>query len=218
MYSKIQVTGTIEIVTGMHIGGNASFSAIGAVDSPVIKDIKSGLPLLPGSSVKGKMRSLLAKAYNNAVVEPDNDVPRITRLFGSAKTGEVKPSRLIFKDSVLNNEEELRRHDIISITEVKFENNINRQTAVANPRQIERVIRGSKFDLDIIYEAANIDELPEDMETLITGFNLLKYDYIGGSGSRGYGQIKFSDLRADVVVGEVDEDIIDMINDKLENL
>lgn len=202
----------------MHIGGNASFSAIGAVDSPVIKDIKSGLPLLPGSSVKGKMRSLLAKAYNNAVVEPDNDVPRITRLFGSAKTGEVKPSRLIFKDSVLNNEEELRRHDIISITEVKFENNINRQTAVANPRQIERVIRGSKFDLDIIYEAANLDELPEDMETLITGFNLLKYDYIGGSGSRGYGQIKFSDLRADVVVGEVDEDIIDMINDKLENL
>lgn len=72
--------------------------------------------------------------------------------------------------------------------------------------------------MDIIYEAANLDELPEDMETLITGFNLLKYDYIGGSGSRGYGQIKFSDLRADVVVGEVDEDIIDMINDKLENL
>ena len=33
MYSKIKISGVIEVVTGMHIGGSSAFSAIGAVDS-----------------------------------------------------------------------------------------------------------------------------------------------------------------------------------------
>lgn len=49
MYAKIQITGTIEAVTGMHIGGSSAFSAIGAVDSPIIKDIKTNNPMIPGS-------------------------------------------------------------------------------------------------------------------------------------------------------------------------
>lgn len=65
MYAKIQITGTIEAVTGMHIGGSSAFSAIGAVDSPIIKDIKTNNPMIPGSSLKGKMRTLLAKKYNS---------------------------------------------------------------------------------------------------------------------------------------------------------
>ena len=67
MYGKIQITGTIEILTGMHIGGSSAFAAIGAVDAPVIKDVRSGLPMIPGSSLKGKMRSLLAREYDQTV-------------------------------------------------------------------------------------------------------------------------------------------------------
>ena len=74
MYTKIQITGTIEVLTGMHIGGSSAFAAIGAVDSPVIKDVLSGCPMIPGSSLKGKMRTLLAKEYNESVADkPDQD-------------------------------------------------------------------------------------------------------------------------------------------------
>lgn len=85
MYSKIQITGVLETKTGMHIGGSSAFSAIGAVDSPVIKDVRNGKPMVPGSSLKGKIRTLLAKKYNEAVVNPDNDAECIRRVFGSAK-------------------------------------------------------------------------------------------------------------------------------------
>lgn len=61
MYAKIQITGTIEVKTGMHIGGSSAYAAIGAVDSTVIKDVRTGLPMIPGSSLKGKMRTLLAR-------------------------------------------------------------------------------------------------------------------------------------------------------------
>ena len=59
MYAKISITGTITSVTGMHIGGASGFSAIGAIDSAVIRDVRTNLPMIPGSSLKGKMRSLL---------------------------------------------------------------------------------------------------------------------------------------------------------------
>ena len=47
MYAKIQITGKLEVVTGMHIGGSSAFAAIGAVDSPVIKDSRENLPMIP---------------------------------------------------------------------------------------------------------------------------------------------------------------------------
>ena len=75
MYSKIQITGILEVVTGMHIGGSSAFSAIGAVDAPVIKDIRTNRPMIPGSSLKGKMRTLLAKRYNEIIqANPNNSV------------------------------------------------------------------------------------------------------------------------------------------------
>ena len=70
MYAKIQITGTIEVKTGMHIGGSSAFAAIGAVDSPVIKDTRTRMPMIPGSSLKGKVRTLLAKQYNEGVRNP----------------------------------------------------------------------------------------------------------------------------------------------------
>lgn len=213
MYAKIQITGKLEVVTGMHIGGGSAFAAIGAVDSSVIKDTQSKLPMIPGSSLKGKMRTLLAKSYNDRIVEPDNDAPEIIRVFGSAKKGQTHPSRIIVADMIMGNSEELHKKEINSMTEVKFENTISRQTAVANPRQIERVIRGAQFDLDIIYEVEATDEILSDMRLVAEGMKLLQYDYLGGHGSRGYGKVKFNDVCADVVVGDVDDGIMTEVND-----
>ena len=85
------------------------------------------------------MRSLLAKEFNERVVEPNEDHERITRLFGSSKKGNIKRSRLLFSDMVLKNEEELQRCRTSKYDRSKIENSISRATAVANPRQIERV-------------------------------------------------------------------------------
>ena len=213
MYAKIQILGTIEVVTGMHIGGSGAFAAIGAVDSPIIKDVITNLPLIPGSSLKGKMRTLLAKKYNDGIVKIEHDAPCIKRLFGSSKDEEFRHGRLIFSDAIMINREELRERGMQSMTEVKFENTINRVTAVATPRQIERAVRGSKFELNIIYEADDPTAIEEDMKLVQEGLMLLEYDYLGGNGSRGYGKVNFKDISVDCVVGEVDERIMERCND-----
>ena len=217
MLTKIQITGNILVETGMHIGGSTAFAAIGAVDLPVVKDSRTNLPIIPGSSLKGKMRSLLAKEMNSTVVAPDDDCEELARLFGTAKKGNVTPSRLLFSDMSLANEEELRKAGLQSLTEVKFENTINRATAVANPRQIERVVRGSVFNMDIIYnvDSEHEDEVISDIKTLAEGLKLLQYDYLGGNGSRGYGKIVFKNVKAKVLTGFLDDQVINQCNDIL---
>lgn len=216
MYTKIQITGTIEVLTGMHIGGSSAFAAIGAVDSPVIKDVITGYPMIPGSSLKGKMRTLLAKAYNESVANnPNQDCERIKRVFGSAEKDNIRRSRIQISDMILSNADELRNKGLNSKTEVKFENTINRATAVANPRQIERVVRGSEFDLDILYEVDNMDDLYEDIELIADAFKMLHFDYLGGSGSRGYGKVKFTNLHAKAAIGQLDKSVKDKINEIL---
>ena len=76
-----------------------------------------------------------------------------------------------------------------------------RTTAVANPRQIERVVRGAKFPMQLIYEVTNESEMVHDFEILKDGFKLLEYDYLGGSGSRGYGRVKIMDIHVEPVIG-----------------
>lgn len=195
-----------------------SLAAIGAVDSPVVKDVKTNLPMIPGSSLKGKMRSLLAKEFNEQITEPKGDHERISRLFGSSEKNKIKRSRILFSDMVLANEQELREAGLQSMTEVKFENSISRLTAVANPRQIERAVRGSVFGLDLIYEMENEQEFIEDMQTLAEGMKLLQYDYLGGSGSRGYGKIQFNNVHAEGVIGNVDNILIDKCNEILKEV
>lgn len=211
MFAKIEISGTIEIVTGLHIGGSSAFSAIGAVDSPVIMDTRTNQPMIPGSSLKGKMRALLAKQYNTAIAKTaDDDAECLTNLFGSAKS--KKESRVLFTDMFLDNLDELKRAGLTGATEVKFENSISRMTAVANPRQIERVVRGAQFPMQLIYEYTDkTDEetLLQDFRILKEGFKLLEYDYLGGSGSRGYGRIKFLDLDAEPVIGDVDDELME---------
>lgn len=220
MYAKAKISGMIELVTGLHIGGSDSFSAIGAVDSPVIKDVRNGHPMIPGSSLKGKMRALLARQYNTEIAkEHNNDNERITRLFGSSKKNDLRMSRLIFSDMMLSNWDKLKAEGLTSKTEIKFENTINRATAEANPRQIERAIRGSQFELNLIYEIYSETEMEEDFEVLKNGFKLLQYDYLGGNGSRGYGKVKFNDLKLEIVIGdEVSENTRRACQNKLDEV
>lgn len=211
MYGKLEITGTIEVLTGLHIGGSDAFAAIGAIDSPVIKDSLTGSPMIPGSSLKGKMRTLLARKYNEIVSgKPDDDAPEIKRLFGSSKNP-IQVGKVLFSDTIMNNWDELKNKGLDSKTEVKFENAISRTTGVANPRQIERVPRGVEFPLSLIYEITakdTEDEILKDMELLSDGLKLLTYDYLGGSGSRGYGRIKFSNVTINNVIGDANSELV----------
>lgn len=213
MYSKIEITGMIEVLTGMHIGGTDSFSAIGAIDAPVVKDPISHLPYIPGSSLKGKIRSLLAKSLDPDLAgKRDDDCELITRVFGTSRgkmDGNPKPSRVLFSDTQIANFDELKERGALSATEAKMENSINPLTAVANPRQIERVIRGAKFPLKIIYNVECEDEFLEDMKNLAYGMKLLEYDYLGGHGSRGYGKIKFENIKLACVIGEINKELLE---------
>lgn len=119
-----------------------------------------------------------------------------------------KNSRLIFSDMLMANYKELPNRG----TEVKFENTINRLTAMAMPRQIERVIRGAQFDLDIVYDVEPDADVIEDFKLLVEGFKLLQYDYLGGHGTRGYGKVRLENLCADAVAGDVDYDVVDECN------
>jgi CRISPR-associated protein Csm3 len=80
--------------------------------------------------------------------------------------------------------------------EVKYENTINRITGVANPRPLERVPAGVDFDLNIAFKVFEGD--PESyFTTVLRSMRLLQLDALGGSGSRGCGQIKFTDIVID---------------------
>lgn len=217
MLAKIKLVSELEVLTGMHIGGNSAFAAIGAVDSPVIRDVLSNDPMIPGSTIKGKIRSLLARKYNETAVKThDQDDIKILQLFGKSNNGNDKslPSRLVFNDVFPMNKQELMDRGVDTLTEVKFENTINRLSAVANPRQIERVIRGTKFGFSVIYDVYDEKNIVEDFKLLLEGIKLLEEDYIGGSGSRGYGRVKFNNMQIEYLTGcdKIPEEIKNEIN------
>lgn len=213
MFAKIEITGTITSETGLHIGANSDLAAIGAIDSPVVRDAVSNEPMIPGSSLKGKMRTLLSRQLaGGKPVDFADDDPVVQRVFGSSADAEHPlAARLQFSDMRMTNAEKLRNIGV-SPTEAKFENTINRLTGVANPRQIERSVRGGKFALDLIYNMEDEEEAKEDFKAIRAGLDLLEYDYIGGSGSRGYGKISFSDVCAECVIGDVSDETMDAIN------
>ena len=215
VYAKVKIDGIIYLESGLHIGGSSAFAAIGATDSPVIKDPISNLPIIPGSSLKGKIRALLYRTSHNQNTSSDlgKDSDEISRLFGNSMKEEYKVGRLIFRDALLSNKDELDKIGVRNYTEVKFENTIDRITAVANPRQIERAIRSSEFQFEVMYEITDksLDEVAEDMTILRDGLRLLELDYLGGSGSRGYGKIVFKNLKAQTVYGDFDVEIINQL-------
>lgn len=143
LLEKVIIRAVLTVKTGLHIGGSSDYAPIGAVDSVFVRDPLTKQPMIPGSSVKGKMRTLLAKTRNGGGIgnSPDNDEEVVLRLFGSAQKNHILFSRLQFSDSFVKDTSIKQFSSLDTDTylgEVKFENTINRATGVANPRQIER--------------------------------------------------------------------------------
>ena len=198
---KFIITGKIKVLTGLHIGTSGDFSAIGAVDNIVIRDTVTNKPIIPGSSLKGKMRYLLSRAKYNSILTMPNikkESDDIKRLFGASEP--VVLSRMQFCDMLLREKDYGRDVEFdLPYTEIKYENTIDRGTGIANPRQQERVPAGSEFDFRLIYNIENTENMEEevkcDFENILLMFELLEDDYLGGHGTRGYGRVKFEDLK-----------------------
>ena len=204
---KIFIEGTIKAVTGLHIGGSKSALDIGGIDLAVIKTAKDKMPFIPGSSLKGKLRSMLA--LEGGYKKVDDDSPEIKRIFGySADQGGTlgMPTKLIVRDADLMHEsfnEDFKDEDLdFKYTEEKWENTIDRKTGTAlHPRQIERVPAGAKFNLRMVYNVyigkdKNKADTLEDLRLIRQAMRMLCDDYLGGHGSRGSGHIAFEGVRA----------------------
>lgn len=219
--TKIQkITGQIELLSGLHIGSGNTEIHIGGTDNPVIKNPINQQPYIPGSSIKGKMRSLLewqlgvvgitdghplsfkdlSKLDSEELIKAKN----LIKLFGGAPDSsnddglvkEIGPSRLAFWDCALdpNWVEEMKERNLM-LTETKMENTIDRIKGTAeHPRNTERVPATAKFDFNLTLRVHNDEDL---LDTILVGLKLLELTGLGGSGSRGYGKIKFCDLKLD---------------------
>ncbi|NLK22606.1 MAG: type III-A CRISPR-associated RAMP protein Csm3 [Clostridiales bacterium] len=197
LFGKLIIEGNLKLLTGMHIGAGNDFASIGAVDSVVVRDTLTKKPYIPGSSIKGKMRYLLSRVYSSNGKLPDikNECKEIGRLFGQS---EKYIARLQFFDIFFNQESASKLEKVdtdLYLTEIKFENTINRVTAVANPRQLERVPAGSIFNFKLAYNVENAKDLEEDLKNINNCIQLLQEDYIGGHGTRGYGRVAFENLK-----------------------
>lgn len=207
---KLIIKGSLQLVTGMHIGASNDYAPIGSVDSPFIRNMMTQEPMIPGSSIKGKIRTLLARYESDTfILHPiDEDSDVLKRLFGASNP--VMTARLQFSDIFLSEESRQVLQNLETDTymgEVKFENTINRVSSVANPRQIERVPAGTKFDFELFYTVVDPEEVKEDMAALAQGLELLSLDYLGGHGTRGYGRVRFSDVKV-TKFGHVSDDIL----------
>lgn len=193
---KIRINTTIEVLTGLHIGGSSENVEIGGIDNSVIKiATKDSQPYIPGSSLKGKMRCLLEQVAGAAKV---GDNTTINNMFGFQKTNQ--PSKIIVRDAYLTeaSEKELRACDNLDMpyTESKWENVIDRVKGTAeHPRQSERVPAGAKFAVEFVINVWDDDNEQQLLDMLHKGIRLIENDYLGGSGSRGYGQVKFGELQ-----------------------
>jgi CRISPR-associated protein Csm3 len=210
--AKILISGRIKLITGLHIGAQRETAEIGGLDNPIIKDPVSGMPYIPGSSFKGKLRSLFEKLKNSELSENERGRGEdkffnrkigeevwihacnkkydeildceVCRLFGTSggKKGDNFPSRAIFRDSfpVDWDDENI---------EIKYEAGIDRITSAANPRPMERISPGVEFAFEIVYNVED-NKAKYDLKNLFTAMKLLEDDYLGGSGSRGYGKVE----------------------------
>jgi CRISPR-associated protein Csm3 len=135
------------------------------------------------------------------------------------------PSRAIFRDLFPSVEyikglcEEKSCSDITldDFVEEKWENRIDRVTSTADPRNLLRLRPGVEFSGGITFLVFDLDVCPRReceeksayrdkvgglpakfyLETLLKGFELVEATYLGASGTRGYGQVKFKELQAE---------------------
>lgn len=213
------LTAEIELLTGLHIGGGDADMHIGGIDNSVIKHPVTQEPYIPGSSIKGKMRSLLEwklgvvqitggnpLGYNHLEkldAGKQDDAKALLKLFGAApergenetRVKEIGPTRLAFWDCQLAEKwKEYMREKNLLFTEAKMENSINRiKGSAENPRQTERVPAGAVFDFRLTWRIHDDDG--ELMDMILEGLRLIELSGLGGSGSRGYGKVKFNKLK-----------------------
>lgn len=202
LVKKIKINTSITLITGLHIGGNSENVEIGGIDNPVIKLASKGdVPYIPGSSLKGKMRCLLEQAAGAPKVGLDE---KVNNLFGITENKAIntsnQPSKIIVRDAMLSDDSKKMLLDCDNLdmpyTENKFENVIDRVKGIAqHPRQTERVPAGAEFCAEFIINIWDDDNEQEMMALFEKGIRLLENDYLGGSGSRGYGQIKFGEMK-----------------------
>jgi CRISPR-associated protein Csm3 len=227
---KYILRGQILCVTGLHIGGSAAGIEIGGVDNPIIKDPLTEMPYIPGSALKGKLRSLQEwnfglvaphpqhqnkyAAYDCHELEDDplklnasertrwENVFALARLFGPSSADDTVrqtagPTRLTVRDSFPSETSKDKWLEWLGegiYTEVKTENSLDRVTSEAMPRSIERVPAGSEFEFEMILDVYRNDD-HELFRALLTAMRLLENSALGGSGSRGHGQIEFRALK-----------------------
>ncbi|CUT03237.1 type III-A CRISPR-associated RAMP protein Csm3 [Candidatus Kryptobacter tengchongensis] len=210
----IVITGKINVLTGLHIGGSSDIIEIGGMDNPVLKHPLTNEPYIPGSSLKGKIRSLLELSFNKVnnngeVHKCDDEKCPICRVFGASPDKQEEaakrrgPTRVIFRDAFIDDEYRREMQEkgltVYDIVEEKTENALNRITAKAVPRKLERVVPGVKFAFEVVYrvfDTGDGGETDEKLfgETIMRGMKLLELDCLGGYGSRGSGKIKFEDV------------------------
>ncbi len=214
---KIKITATIKLETGLYIGCTDDVLAIGEEDTLVVKEPISKTPFIPGSSLKGKLRLMLARQLkqDNDLYLDDikNDPIEIKRMFGSNDDNGVIYSRFLFRDCFFNNELSEKNIDGENVlTEVKTENSINRKTGVAAPRKIERVPSGNCFNFELIYNVENKNDLEEDFKNIRRAIQLLQWDYLGGSGTRGYGKVSFCNFKLESLNSNNYDEIENLLN------
>lgn len=197
LLKKVVYTGKVILKTGLHIGGTNTALNIGGPDSFVVRNPLTNIPYIPGSSLKGKMRSLIelrdGTITNNGDVT-NNAATNAGALFGtSGDNNSSHPSRIIVRDAELDLSDPHKFDNTdLPYTESKTEVAINRITAKANPRTIERIPAGAVFKLTMVLNIFDTDNEQNLKTTLQNAMNLLADDYLGGNGSRGYGQIEFA--------------------------
>jgi CRISPR-associated protein Csm3 len=196
------IRGEIELISPMRIGGSDDVLQIGGTDLTCIKDPVTGRPYIPGSSLKGKMRSSLEKVLGKTNgSEPcgcaGNDCP-VCRVFGPHKKAGHKlgPTRIIIRDAPLIGES--------FAIENKTESVNRRDTGAAeHPRTVERVA-GAKFALEIGVQEFEMDKefsytdadgkelrgASALIEVVNHALDEMERVGVGAGTGKGYGQIK----------------------------
>lgn len=215
LLGRLFVETNVKALTGLHIGGSSTGMEIGGVDNPVIRDPLSNRPYIPGSSLRGKMRSQLEKSLglkqNNPIgqvkihtcktaseYEANGGCP-VCHIFGVPGEAEAEgQTLLIVRDALLSDKsaEALEKANTdLAYSELKTEVAIDRVTSAASPRNIERVPAGAVFGpLELVFNLYEDDDLTR-FQHVVDGLQLVEDDYLGGSGSRGSGKVAFENIR-----------------------
>lgn len=207
----VVVGGELICRTGLHIGGNRDSLVIGGHDLPVARDPATRLPIVPGSSLRGRLRALLEMLrgqirFESGASDGGGEPDPVALLFGRPSgRGSFGPTRLLVRDGLPVESDEItsgkREKSTLDWwrmletdglgTEVKAETSVNRVTAAASPRHVERVLAGSRFRLEFVLSV--YDFWPDEerlLKDLLTALALLEDSYLGGHGSRGYGRVE----------------------------